>query len=96
MQADFDKQLSILDAFSHLREDWKEQIKALIEEYKEQRTAATTAGVHVLAAMLMDMCSYQVSQKVLSRKQARQLQTVSWRNGSIAPWANGNRRLMGG
>lgn len=76
MQADFDKQLSILEAFSHLREDWKEQIKALIEEYQEQRALQRQQSVHVLASLLTELCSSQVSQKVLSREQARHLQPV--------------------
>ncbi|MCB1669652.1 MAG: GTPase/DUF3482 domain-containing protein [Gammaproteobacteria bacterium] len=76
MQADFDKQLSILEAFSHLREEWKEQIKALINEYKDLRLQQRAQSLQVLSAMLSDMCSYQVSQKVLSRDQARPLQPL--------------------
>jgi len=76
VQADFEKQLSILEAFSLLREDWQESIKALIEEYKGQRTQQRQQSVKILAGLLSDMCSYQVSQKVLNKDQAKQLQPV--------------------
>lgn len=84
MQADFDKQLSILEAFSHLREEWKEQIKALINEYKDLRLQQRAQSLQVLSAMLSDMCSYQVSQKVLSRDQARP-RSRCWRSAFTAP-----------
>ena len=76
VQADFEKQMSILEAFSLLREDWQVPIKGLIEEYKEQRNQQQQQSVKDLATLLSDMCSYQVSQKVLSKEQAKQLQPI--------------------
>lgn len=76
MQADFEKQLSVLEAFSHLREEWKEQIKALIGEYQAQRAEQRQQSLLLLSAMLSDLCSHQVSQKVLSREQAKELQPI--------------------
>jgi GTPase Era involved in 16S rRNA processing len=76
VQADFEKQMSILEAFSLLREDWREAISTLIDNYKKQRTQQSRQSVSILAGLLTDMCAYQVSQKVLSREQAKQLQPV--------------------
>jgi len=76
IQADFDKQMSILEAFSHLREDWKDQISDLIAEYRHLRDEQRHQTLQLLVELLSDICSFQVSQKVLSREQARKLQPV--------------------
>jgi len=76
VQADFEKQMSILEAFSMLREDWQQPIKSLVGEYQEHRSQQQTQSIKILAGLLSDMCSYQVSQKVLSKGQAKQLQPV--------------------
>lgn len=76
VQADFEKQMSILETFSLLREDWQETIRGLIAEYKEQRSQQQQQSVKLLTTLLTDMCAYQVSQKVLNKAQARQLQPV--------------------
>jgi hypothetical protein len=76
MQADFDKQMSILEAFSHLREDWQNAVANLIGEYRRQREQQRRQSPKLLAALLTDMCTYQVSQKVLEREQAKTLRPV--------------------
>ena len=74
MQADFQKQLSILETFAQLREEWKAPIDRLITEYRNLRQIQQAQSVEILAELLGFLCSYQVSQVVTSREQARQLQ----------------------
>ncbi|MEX0619328.1 MAG: DUF3482 domain-containing protein [Pseudohongiellaceae bacterium] len=76
MQADFDKQLSVLEAFSHLKDEWKEAIEALINEYKNLRERQREERLRILTRLLTDLCSYQVSQKVLTPAQAKSIQPV--------------------
>jgi len=76
MQADFDKRLSILEAFSLLKEEWKPAIMALMQEYRRQRAEHREESLHLLTELLRDLCSYQVSQKVLSPSQARELRPL--------------------
>lgn len=73
MQADFEKQMSILEAFSHLRDDWTISIRRLIEAYRKVREEQHRNSVRLIARLLPDLCSYQAAQKVLSRDQALEL-----------------------
>lgn len=73
MQADFEKLLAVLEAFSHIREEWQESITALIRDYRAQRKNQAREAMMLLADLLVRLCSYQVSQKVLSKEQAEHL-----------------------
>jgi len=74
MQADFEKQLSVLEAFSHIKEQWQGAITGLIVEYKKIRSARQEESLQLLVELLTKLCAYQVSQRVLSRSQAQALQ----------------------
>ncbi|MDT8398196.1 MAG: GTPase/DUF3482 domain-containing protein [Pseudomonadales bacterium] len=74
MQADFEKQLAILESFSHLKEEWREPLHALIDAYRNRRRWQKQQSVEILASQLRDLCSYQLSQKVLQKSQAVALQ----------------------
>ena len=76
MQADFDKQLSILEAFSHLRDDWHGSITQLIAEYERLRAWQRQQSAATLSELLTDLCTYQVSQRVLEKQQAEQLKPI--------------------
>lgn len=76
MQADFEKRLSILETFAQLKEEWRDDIKRLLIEYKRQDELRRERSLLLLAEMLVDLCSYQVSQKTLSKSQARDLKPV--------------------
>ena len=76
MQADFDKLVSVLEAFAHLREEWRPDIDRLIFAYKTEHRQQQEAAAKLLAELLVELCSYQVSQKVLSREQAEGLRPV--------------------
>lgn len=73
MQADFEKQLSVLEAFSHIKEHWQAGITELIAEYKKIRAAQREESLQLLVELLTKSCTYQVSQRVLSRSQAQAL-----------------------
>jgi len=76
MHADFDKLVSVLEAFSHLREEWREDIDRLIAAYKAEHRQQLESAEKLLAELLVELCSYQVSQKVLNREQAEGLRPV--------------------
>jgi GTPase Era involved in 16S rRNA processing len=67
IQADFEKQLSVLEAFSHIKLQWQAEITRLIVEYKKIRAAQLKESLQLLEELLTKLCTYQVSQKVLSR-----------------------------
>ena len=73
MQADFEKQLSVLEAFSHIKEQWQGAITKLIVEYKKIRVAQREESLQLLVELLTKLCTYQVLQRVLSRSQAQAL-----------------------
>jgi hypothetical protein len=74
--ADFDKQLAILEVFSHLKEEWQPAVASIILAAKKNRRDQQIKSIAVLAKLLTDLCSYQVSQKVLSKEQALALRPI--------------------
>lgn len=74
MQVDFEKQLSVLQSFSHIREDWKPAIEALVTAYKNRSKQRREHAAELLATLLVKACSYQLDQKVLTKNQATALQ----------------------
>jgi len=73
MQAELDKQLSVLESFSTIREDWKDAIDKLVAAYKTRASQRIEATAELLAALLTKACSYQLTQKVLNKEQANAL-----------------------
>jgi hypothetical protein len=76
MQAELEKQLSVLQAFSQLREDWQSAIADLIKAYRERSAQRQNDTAELLAALLTKACVYRVSQKVLTQEQATALKPV--------------------
>jgi hypothetical protein len=76
MQVDFDKQRSVLEAFSIIKQEWHAAITKLIDAYQKVRTEQCNESVQLLIELLTTLCTYQVSRKVLSKDQAQALQTV--------------------
>jgi hypothetical protein len=76
MQADFEKVVAILEAFSHIREEWQAALADIVSEYRRQRTTQLQESASLLAALLTQLCTHQVSQKVLSKSQADGLQGI--------------------
>lgn len=76
MQADAEKQRSVLEAFSIIKQEWQGAIEQLIKEYEAVRQDQQQQAVQLLAALLTRLCVYQLSQKVLTRSQAQMLKPV--------------------
>ncbi len=76
LQADLEKQLSVLEAFCTIKREWQGAIARLISEYQKISTEQQAEALQLLVVLLNKLCSYQVSQKVLSRNQAKALEGV--------------------
>jgi len=76
MAADFDKQMAVLESFAHLKDDWTASLQGVVAACKQQRIAQQQASLELLAGLLSDLCSYQLSQKVLTKSQAELLRPV--------------------
>lgn len=76
MQADFEKLLSVLEAFSHIREEWRNQIEQLINAYKQERAEQFNKASILLAELLIRVCSCQVTQQVPGKSAAEKLKPV--------------------
>lgn len=76
VQADSDKQLAILETFSHLKEEWRGSIQTLVREYRAQREEQERRAAQILADLLRDLCFHQVSQKTFTRNQAAALRDM--------------------
>lgn len=75
LQADFEKQRSVLEAFSTIKQEWKSAITKLIDEYQKIGAQQKEEALQLLVELLSKLCSYQVSQKVLSKSQAKALES---------------------
>jgi hypothetical protein len=76
MQADFEKVIAILEAFSHIREEWQPALAGIVAAYRAQRATQLRESAGLLEALLTRLCTYQVSQKVLGKTQAEALQGI--------------------
>ena len=76
LQADLEKQLSVLEAFCTIKPEWQGAIARLISEYQKISIEQQAEALQLLVELLNKLCSYQVSQKVLSRNQAKALEGV--------------------
>lgn len=76
MQADFEKLLSVLEAFSHIRQEWQQDIDQLIAAYKQERAEQLRQASQLLAELLIRVCACQVSQKVPDKAAAEKLKPV--------------------
>lgn len=76
MQADFEKLVAVLDAFSHIREEWHQALAEIVSEYRRQRATQLVDSAKLLQDLLTQLCTYQLSQKVLSKTQAESLKPV--------------------
>lgn len=73
MQADFEKIVAILESFSHIREEWQSALADIVSEYRRQRATQLEQSAKLLEELLIRLCTYQVSQKVLGKSQAESL-----------------------
>lgn len=73
LQADFEKVITILEAFSHIREEWQTALADIVREYRNKRAEQLDESARLLEQLLIRLCTHQVTQKVLSKSQAEQL-----------------------
>jgi GTPase Era involved in 16S rRNA processing len=76
LTADFDKQTELLAVFSYLNPLWTTSLNRMIAALKQQRQNKTKQSVSVLAELLEDLCHHSISQKVLTKQQAQNLETL--------------------
>ncbi len=76
MKADFEKQVELLQTFSHLNPDWAPLLNAITRDLKDKRLQQQRDSAIILARLVDDLCQYQQCQKVLTRNQAKQVQPL--------------------
>jgi GTPase Era involved in 16S rRNA processing len=76
MQADLGKQISLLEAFSHLEPLWKRTLDQVTDDLKDNQQQTIQQSTQILSELLVDLCSYQCKQKALNEKQAKKLKTI--------------------
>ncbi len=76
MKADFEKQIELLQAFSHLNPDWAVTLNQVTADLRQFRELQKKNAALLLARLLDDLCSYRTSQKVLNQSQADVIQPV--------------------
>jgi GTPase Era involved in 16S rRNA processing len=76
MLADFDRQISLLEAFAHLQAEWQQDLSRLVTDLRQQQAGLVKQSATILADLLEDLCCYQYRQKALSKSQARSLESI--------------------
>jgi GTPase Era involved in 16S rRNA processing len=76
MQADFNKQIALLNAFSHLEPSWQSTLTQVVTDLNQQQELIEQQAILILSELLVDLCNYQNQQKVLTEKQAQSLKTL--------------------
>ncbi|MFT6733567.1 MAG: GTPase SAR1 family protein [Polaribacter sp.] len=74
MNADLQEQVSLLKSFALLEPKWKNNLNLVIEDLLEQENNLTRQSINILADLLVECCSYQFQQKVLTKQQAESTQ----------------------
>ncbi|MCB1645006.1 MAG: DUF3482 domain-containing protein [Pseudomonadales bacterium] len=73
MQDDFDQQMTILETFAHLNEAWAEPLQTIVSALRDQRRRRQQDSLQLLTKLLIELCNYQLDQKVLNAQQAETL-----------------------
>jgi len=76
MDAEFEKQVELLEAFSMLKPDWSVHLKLVISDLRDERKRQQRNSAVILARLIEDLCFYRESQKILSTKQAETVQPL--------------------
>ncbi len=70
MEAEFDKHLAILQALSHIRQDWQSSIQEIVDASKAQARQRKKDAADLVASLLTKAACLQITQKVLTKEQA--------------------------
>lgn len=73
LQADFSKQVALLQAFSHLEPRWQSTLNQVVIDLSNNEIAKVEQSKELLCELLIDLCSFQYQQKVLTESQAKAL-----------------------
>jgi GTP1/Obg family GTP-binding protein len=73
MEAEFDKHLAVLQALSHIRQDWQSAIEDIVTASKARASQRKQDAADLAAALLTKATVLQLTQKVLSKEQAQLL-----------------------
>ncbi len=76
IDAEFSKQIELLQSFSHLKPQWAEQLNLVTSDLKKQRESQKSNSAIILSRLIQDLCFYRNSQKVLDEKQAKLIQPI--------------------
>lgn len=76
MKADFDKQIELLNTFAHLSPDWASSLNRIVADLQEKREQQKYNSAVILARLMDDLCRYEVSQTVVTKHQATQVQPL--------------------
>ena len=74
MNADLQEQVTLLNAFALLEPKWKNNLKLVISDLLEQENNFMQQSIGILGDLLVECCSYQFQQKVLTKEQAESTQ----------------------
>jgi len=75
MDAEFEKQIELLEAFSLLKPQWAEHLSLVIADLKTERHQQQQNSAIILARLIEDLCFHRESQKVMEPGQAELLQS---------------------
>ena len=73
MEAEFDKHLAVLQALSHIRQDWQSAIEEIVAASKVRARGRKQDAANLAASLLTKSTAVQLTQKVLSKEQANLL-----------------------
>jgi GTPase Era involved in 16S rRNA processing len=71
--ASFEKQIALLNVFTHLNPAWNTSLQNVVKDLTEQRQQLKNQSADVLARLLDDLCKYQYCQKLAYKNQGKQL-----------------------
>ncbi|PHS16385.1 MAG: hypothetical protein COA86_12165 [Kangiella sp.] len=97
MNADLQEQVSLLNTFALLEPKWKNNLELVISDLIEQENNLMLQSVRILADLLVECCSYQFQQKVLTKGQAESTQgflKIQFNNHLINEEKNAHQALL--
>jgi len=74
VNADIEQHIELLQAFAAVHQPWQQKISDIIDAFKQESTHQQYQSCFIASQLLIDMTSYQVTQKTLSKSQASTLQ----------------------
>lgn len=73
MNANIDQHIELLKAFAAVHQPWQQKIADIVESFKQESIHQKYQSCFIASELLIDMTSFQLSQKTLSKPQASTL-----------------------